>query len=79
MKKFSAGFWKAKGDRVMIEHSTGTNFLRHVFSRSIKDIANITVAQAEDDYDTIIQYLFHLRLNIKDWIEELETEKENKK
>ena len=63
----------------MIEHSTSINFLRHIFSNSIKDIANIMVAQAKDDYDTIIQYLFNLRLNINDWIEELETEKENKK
>lgn len=60
----------------MINHPVPINFLRHVYSESVSDIANILVAEAEDDYDTIIQYLFNLRLTIKDWIEELETEKE---
>lgn len=63
----------------MINYSVPINFLRHIYSESVKDVANIMVAEAEDDYDTIIQYLFNLRLTIKDWIEELETEKENKK
>ena len=62
----------------MINHPVPINFLRHVYSESVKDIANIMVAEAEDDYDTIIQYLFNLRLTIKDWIDELGTEKESK-
>ena len=63
----------------MINHPVPINFLRHIYSESVADIANIMVAEAEDDYDAIIQYLFNLRLTIKDWIDELETEKENKK
>lgn len=62
----------------MINHSVPINFLRHVYSESITDIANIMVAEAEDDCDTIIQYLFNLCMTIKDWIKELETEKESK-
>lgn len=63
----------------MINHPVPINFLRHVYSESVKDIANILVAEAEDDYDTIIQYLFMLRLTISDWMDELQTEKENRK
>lgn len=62
----------------MINHPVPINFLRHVYSESVSDIANIMVAEAEDDYDTIIQYLFMLRLTIKDWMNELQTEKENR-
>lgn len=61
----------------MINHSVPINFLRHIYSESVSDMANIMVAEAEDDYDTIIQYLFNLRLTIGEWIDELETEKEN--
>lgn len=63
----------------MINHSVPINFLRHIYSESVADIANIIVAEAEDDYDTIIQYLFMLRLTISDWMDELQTEKENRK
>lgn len=62
----------------MINHSIPINFLRHVYSESVTDTANIVVAEAEDDYDTIIQYLFMLRLTINDWMDELQTEKENR-
>lgn len=62
----------------MINHPIITDFLRQVYSQSVPDIANIMVAEAEDDYNTIIQYLFGLRLTIGDWIDELETEKESK-
>ena len=61
----------------MINHPAPINFLRHIYSESVSDIANIMVAEAEDDYNTIIQYLFNLRLTIGDWIDELETEKED--
>lgn len=63
----------------MINHSTPINFLRHIYSESVQDLATIMVAEAEDDYDTIIQYLSLLRLTIGDWIDELQTEKESKK
>lgn len=62
----------------MINHPVPINFLRHVYSESVSDIANIMVAEAEDNYDTIIKYLFNLREIIGNWIEELETEKKNK-
>ena len=62
----------------MINHPVPINFLRHVYSESVTDIANIIVAEAEDDYDTIIEYLSNLRLTIKDWMNELQTEKENR-
>lgn len=62
----------------MINHPVPINFLRHVYSESVTDTANIMVAEAEDDYDTIIKYLSNLREIIGNWIEELETEKKNK-
>ena len=62
----------------MINHPTPINFLRHIYSESVPDLANISIAEAEDDYDMIIKYLFNLRLKIGDWIEELQTERENK-
>lgn len=63
----------------MINHPVPINFLRHVYSESVTDIANIMVAEAENDYDTIIKYLSNLREIIDRWIQELETEKENRK
>lgn len=63
----------------MINQPVPINFLRHVYSESVSDIANIMVAEAEDDYDIIIKYLSCLREIIGNWIEELEAEKENKK
>ena len=62
----------------MINYSVPINFLRHIYSESVSDIANIMVAEAEDDYDTILNYLFMLRLTIHDWMDELQTEKEKK-
>lgn len=61
----------------MINHPVPINFLRHLYSESVTDIANIMVAEAEDDYNTIIKYLSNLREIIGNWIEELETEKKN--
>ena len=63
----------------MIKHRTAGNFLRHVFSGSAADIANITVAEAEDDYNTILQYLGSIQRTIDMWIEELKQEREEKK
>lgn len=56
----------------MIKSSTPINFLKHIYSDSIPDIANILVAEADDDYDTIINYLSHLQNAIGKWIKELE-------
>lgn len=61
----------------MIKYTIPINFLCHIYSESVPDLANIKVAEAEDDYDTIIQYLFNLRLKIGEWIDELETERES--
>ena len=63
----------------MINHPVPINFLRHVYSESVSDIANIMVAEAEDDYDTIIKYLSCLREIIDNWIKKLKAEKENKR
>ena len=62
----------------MINHPVPINFLKHVYSESIPDVANILTAQAEDDYDTIINYLYSLRVEIRDWMDELQYEKEAK-
>lgn len=63
----------------MINHRTVGNFLRHIFSESAADMANITVAEAEDDYDTILQYLVIVQRVIGDWVKELKKEREEKK
>ena len=62
----------------MIKHRTAGNFLRHIFSESAADMANITVAEAEDDYDTILQYLANIHDIIGKWIEELKQEREER-
>lgn len=62
----------------MINHSIPINFLQHIYSESVTDIANILIAEAEDDYDTIINYLYSLRVQIRDWMNELQDEKEAK-
>ena len=33
------------------------NFLKHVYNSSIQDVANIVTAEAENDRETIIEYL----------------------
>ena len=62
----------------MINHPVPINFLQHIYSESVTDIANILIAEAEDDYDTIINYLYSLRVQIHDWMDELQDEKESK-
>jgi hypothetical protein len=42
-------------------------------------MANITVAEAEDDYDTILLYLGSIQGAIMKWIEELKQEREETK
>ena len=63
----------------MIKTKTATNFLRHIFANSMTDIANITVAEAEDDYNTILHYLASIQHSLAGWIEELKKEREEKK
>lgn len=60
-----------------MKHGVAPNFLRHVYSESVPDLAKITVAEAEGDYDTIIRYLENLKEHIEKWIGELKKEKEN--
>lgn len=62
----------------MINHHVPINFLQHIYSESVTDIANILIAEAKDDYDTIINYLYSLRVQIRDWMDELQNEKEAK-
>ena len=66
----------SKGQK--IEHSIVSNFLRHVYSESVPDLARITVAEAEGDFDTLIQYLEGLKNCVIKWIGELKHEKETK-
>ena len=61
-----------------IEHPIAPNFLRHVYSESVPDLARITVAEAEGDFDTLIQYLEGLKDCLVKWIGELKHEKEIK-
>ena len=63
----------------MISQKTAGNFLRHIFSESAADMANITVAEAEDDYDTILRYLASLQDAIRGWIAALKKEQEERK
>lgn len=63
----------------MIKHRTAGNFLRHIFSESAADMANITVAEAEDDYDIILAYLLSIITTCEEWVEELKQEREERK
>lgn len=58
----------------MIHHKIATNFLKLVYSESIPDLANIIVAEAEDEYDVIINYLEDIRRATEKWIDELKDE-----
>lgn len=49
------------------------NFLKHVYSESVPDIANILVAEAEGDVETIKSYL----IGVRDYIDKLINEIEN--
>lgn len=61
-------------DSHKMKHGVAPNFLRHVYSESVPDLAKITVAEAEGDYDTIIRYLENLKEHIEKWIGELKNE-----
>ena len=46
---------------------TSVNFLTHVYSDSVVDIATLSVAEAEDDLGTIKRYL----IGIRDYADEM--------
>ena len=50
------------------------NFLKHIYSESVPDIANILVAEAEGDVETIKSYLLGARNYIDKLINEIENE-----
>lgn len=49
-------------------------FLKHIFSDSVPDIANILVAEAEGDKDTILRYLGGVVLYLNELIHEMKEE-----
>ena len=58
--------------------TAGTNFLKHIFSESVTDLANIVEAEAVDDKETLIDYLTSVKRHIGIWIEEIKTIDEEK-
>ncbi|MBR1436152.1 MAG: hypothetical protein IJ584_13700 [Bacteroidales bacterium] len=58
---------------------TAVKFLKHVYSESVPDIANILVAEADGDVETIKSYLMGVRDYIDKLINEIgENEKDSK-
>lgn len=55
------------------------NFLKHIYSESVPDVANILVAEAEEDKETIKNYLMGVRDYIDKLINEIGSEVESKK
>lgn len=56
-------------------NTAGTNFLKHIFSESVPDLANIMEAEATNDKETLVGYLATVREYIDKWIKELREEK----
>jgi len=52
-------------------NTAGTNFLKHIFSESVPDLANIVEAEATDDKETLVGYLATIREYIDKWIKEI--------
>ena len=52
-------------------NTPGTNFLKHIFSESVPDLANIVEAEATDDKETLIDYLNSVKGSIGIWIEQI--------
>ena len=52
-------------------NTAGTNFLKHIFSESIPDLANIVNAEATGDKGMLVDYLKSVKESIDDWIEEI--------
>ena len=46
---------------------TAVKFLKHIYSESVPDIANILVAEADGDVETIKSYL----MGVRDYIDKL--------
>lgn len=58
--------------------TAGTNFLKHIFSESVPDLANIVEAEATDDKETLIDYLTSVKSYIEKWIEQIKDMEEQK-
>lgn len=58
--------------------TAGTNFLKHIFSESVPDLANIVEAEANDDKETLIDYLKSIKIHIDGWIAEIQDKEEQK-
>ena len=59
----------------MVENmETAIRFLKHVYSESVPDVANILVAEAEWDVETIKSYLTGVRDYIDKLLKEIENE-----
>ena len=56
---------------------TAIRFLKHVYSESVPDVANILVAEAEWDVETIKSYLTGVRDYIDKLLKEIENSKNN--
>ena len=56
----------------------GTNFLKHIFSESVPDLANIVEAEATDDKETLIDYLTSVKNCIERWITQIKEFEEEK-
>ena len=52
---------------------TAVKFLKHIYSESVPDVANILVAEADGDVEVIKDYL----LNVRNYIDRLLNEIEN--
>ena len=58
--------------------TAGTNFLKHIFSESVPDLANIMEAEATDDKETLIDYLTTVRNCVDRWITQIKELEEDK-
>ena len=55
------------------------NFLKHIYSDSVPDVANLLVAEADGDVETIKSYLLGMRNYVDKLINEIgENEKDSK-
>lgn len=62
----------------MIQNRTPINFLKHVFGEDVASVANILVAEAEDNYDHIIAALTAVGNKVQEWIGQLQKERDEK-
>ena len=52
------------------------NFLKHVYSESVPDVANLLVAEAEGDVENIKSYLLGVRNYVDKLINEIDSQVE---